>query len=67
MQYSGSVSTAGILASIEHLYQVPYLGEASVGANGNINATALLVADLRRAQPATLSRTSSGRISRSPA
>jgi len=38
MQYSGSVSTAGILASIEHLYQVPFLGEASSAASGNINA-----------------------------
>ena len=37
VQYSGPVSTAGILHSIEMLYQVPYLGEASITANGNIN------------------------------
>jgi phosphatidylinositol-3-phosphatase len=37
VQYSGAVSTAGILHSIEMLYQVPYLGDASVAANGNIN------------------------------
>ena len=43
MQYSGKVSTAGILASIEHLYQVPYLGEASSPASGNINRLAQLV------------------------
>ena len=38
MQYSGSVSTAGILGSIEHIYQVPLLGEASSTGSGNINA-----------------------------
>ncbi len=37
-QASGSVSTAGILASIEHLYQVPFLGDAANPSNGNINA-----------------------------
>jgi phosphatidylinositol-3-phosphatase len=36
-QYTGSVSTAGILRSIEHLYSVPYLGDATDAANGNIN------------------------------
>jgi hypothetical protein len=35
-QSSASVSTVGILRSIEHIYQVPYLGEASVAANGDI-------------------------------
>src|SRR6202035_927299 len=37
-QHSGNVSTAGILHSIEHLYQVSYLGSASVAANGNIDS-----------------------------
>ena len=36
-QYSGSVTTAGILGSIEHLYQLPNLGAAGAVANGNIN------------------------------
>ncbi len=36
-QYSGNVSTFGILRSIEHLYQVPYLGSASDAGNGDIN------------------------------
>jgi Phosphoesterase family len=37
-QYSGDVATAGILHSIEHIYQLPYLGDASVAANGNIDS-----------------------------
>ena len=37
-QYSGDVDIAGILGSLEHLYQVPFLGDASSTANGNINA-----------------------------
>jgi len=37
-QHSGPVTTAGILGSIEHLYQVPYLGDAGVAANGNISS-----------------------------
>jgi len=37
-QFSGPVATAGILHSIEHLYQVPYLGDATVAANGNIDS-----------------------------
>ncbi len=37
-QYSGSVDTAGILGSIEHLYQLPALGSASDPANGNIDS-----------------------------
>ncbi len=32
------VSTAGILASIEHIYMLPYLGAASSTASGNINS-----------------------------
>ena len=36
--YSGNVSTSGILRSIEHLYQVPYLGSASDPGNGDLNA-----------------------------
>src|SRR6202035_34027 len=32
-QYGGPVDSAGILGSIEHIYQVPFLGEASVAAN----------------------------------
>jgi hypothetical protein len=36
-QYAGDVATAGILHSIEHIYQLPYLGAASVAANGNID------------------------------
>jgi hypothetical protein len=32
-----SVATAGILRSIEHLYQVPYLGAASAASNGDLN------------------------------
>ncbi|MGA2520265.1 MAG: alkaline phosphatase family protein [Acidimicrobiales bacterium] len=35
--YLGSVSTAGILHSIEHIYGVSYLGDANVAANGNID------------------------------
>ncbi len=35
--YLGSVSTGGILHSIEHVYGVPYLGDANVAANGNID------------------------------
>jgi hypothetical protein len=37
-QHVGNVSTAGILRSIEHVYQVPYLGAASVSASGNIDS-----------------------------
>jgi hypothetical protein len=37
VQYSGAVATAGILHSIEHIYQLPYLGDAAVAANGNID------------------------------
>jgi phosphatidylinositol-3-phosphatase len=37
-QSSGDVATAGILHSIEHIYQLPYLGDASVAANGNIDS-----------------------------
>jgi phosphatidylinositol-3-phosphatase len=37
VQYSGSVSTAGILHSIEHIYLLPYLGAAADPANGDIN------------------------------
>ena len=37
-QYSGQVATAGILHSIEHLYEVPYLGDAGNAANGNIDS-----------------------------
>ncbi len=37
-QSSTPVATAGILHSIEHLYQVPYLGDASVPSNGNIDS-----------------------------
>jgi hypothetical protein len=37
-QHLGNVTTAGILHSVEHLYQVPYLGSASVTANGNIDS-----------------------------
>ncbi len=36
-QYAGNVSTSGLLRSIEHLYQVPYLGNASDAGNGDIN------------------------------
>jgi acid phosphatase len=36
--YSGKVATAGILGSIEHLYLLPYLGDAAVASNGNINS-----------------------------
>ncbi|HEY5026169.1 MAG TPA: alkaline phosphatase family protein [Acidimicrobiales bacterium] len=36
-QSPGAVNTAGILGSIEHLYQLPFLGAASQSANGNIN------------------------------
>jgi hypothetical protein len=36
-QDSKPVTTAGILRSIEHIYQVPYLGQASDSANGDIN------------------------------
>lgn len=36
-QATGNVATAGILHSIEHLYQVPYLGGASAPTNGNID------------------------------
>ena len=36
-QSSANVSTSGILRSIEHLYQVPYLGNASDASNGDIN------------------------------
>jgi hypothetical protein len=32
------VTTAGILRSIEHIYLLPYLGEASAAANGDINS-----------------------------
>jgi Phosphoesterase family len=37
-QYSGKVDTAGILHSIEHIYQVPYLGDTENAANGNIDS-----------------------------
>lgn len=37
-QLSAPVATAGILHSLEHLYQVPYLGDAAVAANGNIES-----------------------------
>ena len=37
-QYSGRVATAGILHSIEHIYQLPFLGDAGVAANGNIDS-----------------------------
>jgi hypothetical protein len=36
-QSPGQVDSAGILASIEHIYQVPFLGQASAAANGNID------------------------------
>jgi hypothetical protein len=36
-QDSEPVTTAGILRSIEHIYMVPYLGQASNAANGDIN------------------------------
>jgi hypothetical protein len=36
-QDSAPVTTAGILRSIEHIYQLPYLGQASDSANGDIN------------------------------
>jgi hypothetical protein len=36
-QDANPVATAGILRSIEHLYQVPYLGGASATSNGDLN------------------------------
>jgi len=36
-QYTGQVDTAGILNSIEHIYQLPLLGGANDPANGNID------------------------------
>jgi phosphatidylinositol-3-phosphatase len=37
-QDANRVATAGILRSIEHLYQVPYLGGASAATNGNLDS-----------------------------
>ena len=37
-QSAGQVDTAGILHTIEHIYQVPYLGYAQTAASGDINS-----------------------------
>ena len=37
-QSAGPVDTAGILRTIEHTYQVPYLGDAQTTAGGDINS-----------------------------
>lgn len=36
-QYSGAVDTAGILHSVEHIYQVPFLGAAASSTSDNID------------------------------